>query len=174
MADVSSNLHWSEKVSYVNEEFCSDTCLKCIYLEERLQVMSELSSLQLAIKLLYTESNVFHAESEVRSHSVSAHDVTLLPSTWCTIQPKYIKMGDKAGRADIPQSTEPVKISNRFAALSNVSEYSSRSDETLSRDIRRMDSTFPRPRNLMSASQWYISKQRKYRYNQHPIQQEAT
>jgi hypothetical protein len=72
MADaVFSNLYRSGKDSHINEEFCANTCFKCIYLEERLQAtLSELSSLQLAIKLLYTESNTIHTESEVRPHSV--------------------------------------------------------------------------------------------------------
>jgi hypothetical protein len=59
MADV-DNLYVdrSEKTAYFNEEPGTNTCLKCIYLEEYLQVvLSELNSIKLAVKLAYADSN---------------------------------------------------------------------------------------------------------------------
>jgi hypothetical protein len=77
-------------------------------------MLSELSSLQLAIKLLYTESNMTHTENEVRSHSVVTHNETSLSPTWCNTKSKLIKMDNQAGRPEILLSAEPVTTVNRL------------------------------------------------------------
>jgi hypothetical protein len=62
MADVAAScLPRSGEILYNQEEFSSNNCFKCMYFEGRLQVtLSELSSLQLTIKLLYNELNETH------------------------------------------------------------------------------------------------------------------
>jgi hypothetical protein len=62
--------------------------------------------LQLAIKLLYAESNTLHTENEVRSHPVPASGEVSLPSTWCTVQSKCNKRGKKSEKTEILQSSE--------------------------------------------------------------------
>jgi hypothetical protein len=102
-------------------------------------VLSELSSLQLAIKLLYSELISFHVQNEVRSHPVEIHCETSLSPIWCSVEPEFIKMNNQAGRPEIVQSAELVKIVNIFAPLSTFLDCRLGSDDSVLRDIRRMD-----------------------------------
>jgi spore coat protein CotH len=91
MVDVAAScLPQSGEILYNQEEFSSNNCFKCMYLEERLKVtLSELSSIQLAINLLYNEINETHTESEVISNSIAMKDDHVgvkLPSNWYTIK----------------------------------------------------------------------------------------
>jgi hypothetical protein len=111
----------SEKTTYFNEEPGINTCLKCIYLEEYLQVvLFELSSMKLAVKFLYANSNTVGPVSEVRPHLLPpVHGEVSSPTMWQTAKPKYYNMSNRVGGTEVLQFTEPVLTSNRYDVLSN-------------------------------------------------------
>jgi hypothetical protein len=112
-------------------DFRTNGCLKCNYLEERIQeALWELNSLQSAIKLLYTELNTVHIQNEVNSHSVEAHCESLSPA-WRSVKSNFTKTNNQARRPETVRYGEPVKTANRFAPLSNYSDCSPRSDDTV-------------------------------------------
>jgi hypothetical protein len=147
-----------------------------MYLEGRLPVtLSELSSLQLAMKLVYNELNETHTESKVISNSIAmkeAHVGLKLPSNWYTIKSKSNRPGNKSGRAEFSQSVGPVTVTNKFAALSNLLDFTLSSDEAALQDDKRT-ATISSTNNSKS-SQRYANNSRKHQHNQHHIHQVST
>jgi hypothetical protein len=142
MADLAvSSLPQSGEILYNQEEFSSDNCFKCMYFEERLIVtLCELSSLELAIKLLYNQINETHTESEVILNSIGMKDDHVgleLPSNWYTIKSKSNRTRNKLGREEFSQSVGPVTVINNFTALSNLPDFTLGSDEGALQDKKK-------------------------------------
>jgi hypothetical protein len=76
MADVEYGYKcWPRRIARFDEVPGCNTCLGCMYLEEQLQaVLSELNSMRLAVKLLYSDSNMAYPASEVALPIMLSHD----------------------------------------------------------------------------------------------------
>jgi hypothetical protein len=101
-----------------------DTCLGRMYLEEHLQAaLSELNSMRLAVKLLYSDSNTAYPASEVGPPFMHSHDEVSASNVGQNVKPSHYKMRKGAGEMEVSHTTKPILTSNRYDVLSNLSEY---------------------------------------------------
>jgi hypothetical protein len=115
-------------------------------------------------------------ESEVMSNAIAmkkAHVGLKLPSNWYTIKSKSNRTGNKSGREEFSQSVGLVTVTNKFAALSDLLDFTLSSDEAALQDDKRTATISSRNNNSKS-SQCYANNSRKYRHTQHHTHQVST
>lgn len=108
------------RLDQLDSEQCADKCSNCAELESQLQMtLSELSSSQLIIELLYKELNETVTKYEVMSNTSAVngtHDEFKLPTRCLKPESSHHRNNNTLRSADFSQSVWPLTVSNRYAA----------------------------------------------------------
>ena len=102
----------------------------------------ELSSTQLIIKLLYKELN----DSTTKQSSLSTkifsescvYEDSVLPSKWTTVASKDLYNSDKPRSLETCQTCQPISVTNRYSALSSLSDNMACYDGIASPEIEKI------------------------------------
>jgi hypothetical protein len=142
-AGVTVQCSRSKLNEYEQEVYGSHKCSRCTELENNLQVaLSELSSSQLIIKLLYKELKETAAKYEVMSNATTGKvnwDGCKSRNRWSTAEYKrHSNIGNNSKLKSTYSSHVPITTTNRYVALSNQSDCPPGSEDvTLEEEVSR-------------------------------------
>jgi hypothetical protein len=121
-----------------NQSYLSEyTCCNCVKLESRLkEVLLELSTAQLINKLLYKELSAVSTNHASASNAFTEEEGYGGPTefaAWTKVTSKHPYSVSKHRNSEVLQTLEPVSVSNRYSALSNLRESTPDKDEVFPR-----------------------------------------